>query len=262
MTYSEIVQKLLEGDQEVTECVFFYKGKTCEEIRDLRRKDPKAAARLKMPVCATFYRLFVNILYKLLEPNVFKYESWASALYYYLIVEGHLSKLNDPQALEDWLKKTATGFFTRLILEGIDPEDYYKLETEREQLVPGGKGKVKVVKQDHDFYKKRKTRVVRIDDNPQFDEGSIDHKHAGDPLRTDTLAEVNAEKALIDEAISKIQNKGYREIIRLERENPDTPHKYLAEHLGISETNYGVRLQRAKEKFAQIYMTLISTEIS
>ena len=261
MTDSEIVQKLLDGDQEVTECVFFYKGKTREEIRDLRRKDPKAASRYKMPVCKTFYRLFVKILYEILEPELFDYDSWASAFYFYLIVEGKLSNIKNPQALTRWLEKTARGFFLSLVINGIDPVDYYAAESEREMIVPGGKGKVKVVKQNHDFYKKRKSKVVRIDDNPQFDEGSIDHKHAGNSLSTDTLAEVKAEEALIEEAISKIPNEGYREILRLERKCPDAPHKNLAEYLGISETNYGVRLKRAKEQFTRIYLALISNEI-
>ena len=259
MTYSEIVQKLLEGDQEVTKCFFYYDGKTLEEIRDLKRTDPEAAKKIKKPVCASFYRLFVNILYKLHEPSNFSYKHWVSALYFYLVAEGKLRDIKDPQALEDWLKKTATGFFTSLIINGIDPEDYYNAGGKRKILVAGGKGKVKVVKQDHDLYNnKRKVGVVRMDYNPSFDEGSIDCELG----RTDTLALEKDAEALIGKAISRIRNESYREIIILLRKYPDASHKELAQKLGISETNFGARLNRAREQFEEVYSNLIKDNIN
>ena len=262
MTYSEIVQKLLEGDQEVTKCFFYYDGKTLEEIRDLKRTDPEAAKKIKKPVCASFYRLFVNILYKLHEPSNFNYKHWVSALYFYLVAEGKLRDIKDPQALEDWLKKTATGFFTSLIINGIDPEDYYNAGGKRKILVAGGKGKVKVVSQNHDYYKKRVSRVVRMDDNPSFDEGSIDYAHAGELGRTDTLALEKDAEAQIREAISRISNERYREIINLLLKYPDASHKELAQKLGISETNFGARLNRAREQFEEVYSNLIKDNIN
>lgn len=263
MTYSEIVQKLLEGDQEVTKCFFYYDGKTLEEIRDLERTDPEAAKKIKKPVCESFYRLFVSILHELHKPSNFDYEYWVSALYFYLVAEGKLRNLKDPQALPKWLKKTAIGFFSYLVYNKINPDDYYKVKKKRAILVADGKGKAKVVKQDHDLYNnKRKVGVVRMDYNPSFDEGSIDYAHAGELGRTDTLALERDAEALIGEAISRIRNVRYREIIILLRKYPDASHKELAQDLGISETNFGVRLNRAREQFEEVYSNLIKDNIN
>ena len=69
-------------------------------------------------------------------------------------------------------------------------------------------------------------------------------------------------EALIEEAISRISNERYREIIILLRKYPDASHKELAQKLGISETNFGARLNRAREQFEEVYSNLIKDNIN
>ena len=97
----------------MTNCFFFWEGFTLEQIAEIRRKDPRKAAGLKIPVCNTCRPLLLRILKKLYYTKPFNYEEKVSEFYIYLIDSNKLGQIREPEALMGWLAMTAYNFFLR-----------------------------------------------------------------------------------------------------------------------------------------------------
>jgi DNA-directed RNA polymerase specialized sigma24 family protein len=113
MSFKEILQRLLERDPVVTSCFFFWDGFTLEQIAEIRRKDPRKAAGLKIPVCNTCRPLLLRILKNLYDTKPFNYEEKVIELYIYLVDSNKLGQIREPEALMGWLTTTAYYFFLR-----------------------------------------------------------------------------------------------------------------------------------------------------
>ena len=113
MSFKEILQRLLERDPVVTKCFFFWDGLTLEQIEEIRRKDPRKAAGMKIPICNTCRPLLLRILKKLYDSKPFDYEEKVSELYIFIMDGNKLGQIRNPDTLPGWLSKTAFNFFLR-----------------------------------------------------------------------------------------------------------------------------------------------------
>lgn len=111
MTFAEIIQKLRERDERVTNCFFFWNGPTLKRIEEIRRNDPKKAAQLPKPICNTCKPAILKVLHTLYGTSGFDYNESVSDFYFYLIKDDKLASINEPEALMGWITKTAFFFF-------------------------------------------------------------------------------------------------------------------------------------------------------
>ena len=111
MTFSEIILKLRERDEQVTRCFFFWDGPTAERILALRRTDPARAAGLRMPVCNTCRPALLKVLHTLYGTGHFDYTERVSEFWFYLVKDDKLSTIKHPDALMGWITSTAYYFF-------------------------------------------------------------------------------------------------------------------------------------------------------
>lgn len=111
MTFDEIIQKLRDRDDRVTQCFFFWDGPTLKRIEEIRRTDPKKAAQLRKPVCNTCKPALLKVLHSLYGTTHFNYEELVSDFYLYLIQDDKLASIKEPKALMGWIVSTAYYFF-------------------------------------------------------------------------------------------------------------------------------------------------------
>lgn len=111
MTFQEIIQRLREKDQRVTQCFFFWDGPSLQRIEAVRRMDPVAAARMKRPVCASCRPALLSVLHKLYGSDHFDYDEMVSDFYYDLIIKDKLAEIREPEALMGWIVTAAYYFF-------------------------------------------------------------------------------------------------------------------------------------------------------
>lgn len=111
MTFQEIIQRLREKDQRVTQCFFWWDGPSLQRIEAVRRTDPVAAARMQRPVCASCRPALLSVLHKLYGSDHFDYDEKVSDFYYYLMTGDKLADIKEPEALMGWIVTSAYYFF-------------------------------------------------------------------------------------------------------------------------------------------------------
>lgn len=111
MTFEEIIQRLRERDNRVTQCFFFWDGPTLQHIEEIRRIDPIKAAQMKKPVCNTCKPGLLKVLHTLYGTEHYDYEELVSDFYFYLIQDDKLATIQEPKALMGWIVRTAYYFF-------------------------------------------------------------------------------------------------------------------------------------------------------
>lgn len=111
MTFEEIMQRLRERDNRVTQCFFFWDGPTLQHIEEIRRIDPIKAAQMKKPVCNTCKPGLLKVLHTLYGTEHYDYEELVSDFYFYLIQDDKLATIQEPKALMGWIVRTAYYFF-------------------------------------------------------------------------------------------------------------------------------------------------------
>lgn len=111
MTFEEIIQRLRERDNRVTQCFFFWDGPTLQHIEEIRRIDPIKAAQMKKPVCNTCKPGLLKVLHTLYGAEHYDYEELVSDFYFYLIQDDKLATIQEPKALMGWIVRTAYYFF-------------------------------------------------------------------------------------------------------------------------------------------------------
>ncbi len=111
MTFEEIIQRLRERDNRVTQCFFFWDGPTLQHIEEIRRIDPIKAAQMKKPVCNTCKPGLLKVLHTLYGTEHYDYEELVSDFYFYLIQDDKLATIQEPMALMGWIVRTAYYFF-------------------------------------------------------------------------------------------------------------------------------------------------------
>ena len=111
MTFEEIIQRLRERDNRVTQCFFFWNGPTLQHIEEIRRTNPMRAAQMRKPICNTCTPGLLKVLHTLYGGEHFDYEELVSDFYFYLIQDDKLSTIQDPKALMGWIVRTAYYFF-------------------------------------------------------------------------------------------------------------------------------------------------------
>ena len=111
MTFEEIIQRLRERDNRVTQCFFFWDGPTLQHIEEIRKTDPMRAAQMRKPVCNTCKPGLLKVLHTLYGAEHFDYKELVSDFYFYLIQGDKLSTIQDPKALMGWIVSTAYYFF-------------------------------------------------------------------------------------------------------------------------------------------------------
>lgn len=111
MTFEEIIQRLRDRDNCVTECFFYWDGPTMQHIEEVRRIDPIRAARMRKPICNTCRPALLKVLHTLYGSSHFNYNELVSDFYFYLIVDDKLASIQDPKALMGWIVRAAYYFF-------------------------------------------------------------------------------------------------------------------------------------------------------
>ncbi len=111
MTFEEIIQRLRERDDRVTQCFFFWDGPTWQHIEEVRRTNPQKAAAMRKPVCNTARPALLKVLHSLYGGKHFDYSELVSDFYYFLVKDDKLATIQDPKALMGWLVRTAYYFF-------------------------------------------------------------------------------------------------------------------------------------------------------
>lgn len=111
MTFEEIIQRLREKDNRVTQCFFFWDGPTLQHIEEIRRTDPQRAAKMPKPVCNTCKPGLLKVLHTLYGSAHFDYEEMVTDFYFYLIKDDKLASIQNPEALMGWMVRTAYYFF-------------------------------------------------------------------------------------------------------------------------------------------------------
>lgn len=111
MTFEEIIRRLRERDEKVTQCFFFWDGPSMSRIGEIRRTNPGKAAQLKKPVCNSCRPVLLKILHGLYGSDHFDYDDLVTSFYLYLTKDDKLSSIKDPNALMGWIASTAYYFF-------------------------------------------------------------------------------------------------------------------------------------------------------
>lgn len=139
MTFEEIIQRLRERDDRVTQCFFFWDGPTIQRIEDIRRTDPLRAAKMRKPVCNTCRPGLLKVMHTLYGNNHFDYDELVSDFYMYLMDGDKLSSIQDPKALMGWIVKSAYYFFLHekikkgKLLENTDTESLSNVSEDIEE---------------------------------------------------------------------------------------------------------------------------------
>lgn len=113
MDFKEIVAKLIEKDEVVTDCFFFWEGPTLERIAEIRRTDPLRAASLPRPACATARPVLIQTLCRIYGPGQFDYREKVTDLYHYLVSTDALKKIADTKTLMGYLAAVAYHYWLR-----------------------------------------------------------------------------------------------------------------------------------------------------
>lgn len=139
MTFEEIIQRLRERDDRVTQCFFFWDGPTIQRIEDIRRTDPLRAAKMRKPVCNTCRPGLLKVMHTLYGNTHFDYDELVSDFYMYLMDGDKLSSIQDPKALMGWMVKSAYYFFLHekikkdKLLENTDTESLSNVSEDIEE---------------------------------------------------------------------------------------------------------------------------------
>ena len=111
MTFEEIIRKLRERDEKVTQCFFFWNGPSMAHIEEVRRTDPHRAARMPRPVCNSCRPGILQALHRLYGSEHFDYEELVSDFYFYLMKDDKLASIKDPAKLMGWMVTAAYFYF-------------------------------------------------------------------------------------------------------------------------------------------------------
>jgi hypothetical protein len=111
MTSEEIIQKLRERDEKVTQCFFFWKGPSMAHIEEVRRTDFRRAARMPKPICNSCRPGILQALHKLYGSEHFDYDELVSDFYLYLMKDDKLASIKDPDKLMGWIVTAAYFYF-------------------------------------------------------------------------------------------------------------------------------------------------------
>ena len=111
MTYEEIIQKLRNRDERVTQCFFFWDGPTFQRIEEIRRTDSLKAAKMRRPVCNTCRPALLKVLHSLYGSTHFDYNEMVSGFYFHLMTGDKLAEIKEPNALMGWIVSTAYYYF-------------------------------------------------------------------------------------------------------------------------------------------------------
>ena len=139
MTFEEIIQRLRERDDRVTQCFFFWDGPTIQRIEEIRRTDPLRAAKMRKPVCNTCRPGLLKVMHSLYGNTHFDYDELVSDFYMYLMDGDKLSSIQDPKALMGWIVKSAYYFFLHekikkdKLLENTDTESLSNVSEDIEE---------------------------------------------------------------------------------------------------------------------------------
>lgn len=111
MTFEEIIRKLRERDERVTRCFFFWDGPSMARIEEVRRTDPRRAARMPRPVCNSCRPGILQALHRLYGSEHFDYDELVSDFYFYLMKDDKLASIKDPEKLMGWMVTAAYFYF-------------------------------------------------------------------------------------------------------------------------------------------------------
>lgn len=111
MTFEDIIQNLINRDNRVTQCFFFWDGPTLQHVDEVRKTDPIKAASMRRPICNTCRPALLKVLHELYGDAHFNYDELVSDFYFYLINDDKLSSIQNPKALMGWIVRTAYYFF-------------------------------------------------------------------------------------------------------------------------------------------------------
>lgn len=111
MTFEEIILRLRQRDDRVTQCFFFWDGPSLARIEEVRRTDPAKASRMPRPVCNSCKPGLLSVLHRIYGEAGFDYNTLVSDFYFYLIKDDKLASIKEPDALMGWIVRTAYYFF-------------------------------------------------------------------------------------------------------------------------------------------------------
>lgn len=226
MEFSEIIKRLIERDERVTQCFFFWDGPTLERTEEIRRRNPQEAAKMPKPICNTCRPLLLRTLNKVFDGNPFDYNELVNDFYIYLFNERNgrgclLTDIRDPNTLMGWMATTAFRFFLNL---KISRDNVTRLEISGDML--------------------DNTRVDPLSDEV---EGIV-----VDTEREDSQNNVKA-------VLAEMPNKEYAQFIddvvleyeQYQGQERSNKRKELAERTKMTTANFDMKVSRAKRQFKE-----------
>lgn len=232
MDFKEIRQRLIDRDESVTQCFFFWDGPTLERIEEIRRNNPQEAAQMRRPICNTCRPLLLKTLNSVFDGKPFDYTELVTDFYCYIMEDRDgngclLTRIVDPNALMGWIQTTAFRFFLNLKRK---------------------RDKVTRTERSGDMLDNRKV------DPPFYKEEEL----AIDTDREDT-------RDFVKEVLAKMPNREYAQFIDdvvLEYEQYTGQERIikrrkLAEKCNMTTANFDMKVSRAKKQFKDTAKSLM-----